>query len=370
MLNTAIKKQPVIFDGNYKISSNPPLQVNVGSIKEQEFISHGFIMVIVSFFLGVTGFIKTFSWSIVVGFYGIFFNFKVKKNKWRKWSYLKRFYKSFGTIWYSYPNPTNNQRMLPGKAILYGLFLPKVEVVRRYSKSWKALDPIYNHEFGKDLSLRGYFTDWWYRHRACQSVRNRLVLTEVVLTDKILEVYRDKGSVRLLSIACGAAQGVINVISNLKKQGINVQVTLVDFDLNALKYAKDIASKKGVSSLFTTKQVNMFRNFKVVKGEFDIVEMVGFLDYLDKNKSKELISYVRKELLSLNGYFITANIMFNLDWLFVRWNINWWMIYRTSSQFIKILKTSGFLQENVILMKEVHKVHCIAVCKNNKTFET
>jgi len=360
MLNTT---KTVVSNKQAIVSNNGRKKV------AQELIRPTLVTTLFCSFLGVSGFIKTLFWSIGMGFYGFFFNFRNKKSRWVKWNYVERFARSFGVVWYSYPNPKDGQNMFPGRAFFYGLFLPKVEVVRRYAKSWKALDPIYNYEFGKDLSLHGYLTDWWYRHRACQAVRNRLLLAESILTDKLVEVYERNGSVRLLSIACGAAQAVINAVSELKRRGINVRVTLIDFDPDALEYARRMANEKGVSELLETKRVNMFRNHESVKGNFDVVEVIGFLDYLNKNNAKELVSYIKRELLSPGGYFLTANIMFNWDWLFVRWNINWWMIYRTPSQFANILVSGGFLQKNIVLTKEAHKVHCIAVCKNGTTLE-
>ncbi len=341
----------------------------VAKINKQENNVPSLLITTLCSFLGIFVFIKTLFWAVSIGLYGVFFNFR-KQTRWNKLGYIKRFAKTFGMIWYSFPNPKDNEKMYPAPTFFYGKNLPKVEIVRRYSKSWKALDPIYNYKFGEDKTFCGYFTDWWYGHRACQSVRNRLLVTESILEEKLLEIYKRKGSVKLLSIACGAAQAVINTAYNLKQKGIIVDITLIDFDNDALEYAKEMADKKGISDLLNTKKVNMFRNFGLVKGEYDIVEMVGFLDYLDKNKAKELISHIKKELLLFDGYFITANIMFNWDWIFVRWNINWWMIYRTSSQFVKILKSGDFSEEDILLTKEVHKVHCVAVCKNSKTLET
>jgi len=359
----------VSSNGRKKVTEIIPCSI-LNEERVQEFVSPSFAVSLFGSFLGIVGFLKTLFWSILIGFYGVFFNFRNKKSRWEKWSYLNRFVKSFGAVWYSYPNPKDGQGMFPGRAVFYGLFLPKVEIVRRHAKSWRALDPIYNYKFGEDSSLRGYLTDWWYGHRACQSVRNRLILTESILAEKLVEVYVRKGSVNLLSIACGAAQAVTNVVHKLEQQGIIINVTLIDFDLDALKYARKLAQKKGVSQLLKTKRVNMFRNYELITGDYDVVEMVGFLDYLAKDRAKELISHLRKKVLSSDGCLITANILYNWDWLFVRWNINWWMIYRTSSQFIKVLKSGGFSQDNVSLMKEAHEVHCVAICRNDTTLET
>jgi len=54
---------------------------------------------------------------------------------------------------------------------------------------------------------------------------------------------RNGQEVRLVSLACGSAQAIIEVIAELKRKGINVKVILIDLEQEALDYTKGLAEE-------------------------------------------------------------------------------------------------------------------------------
>ena len=98
---------------------------------------------------------------------------------------------------------------------------PVCKEIKERATTWKALDIIYNRKFGQKKDFGEMVADFWLKILNAQEVRNRLKLTKQKLKEEIEEcLKRDQtGSrVRLLSIASGSAQGVIEVIQEFKQK--------------------------------------------------------------------------------------------------------------------------------------------------------
>ena len=116
---------------------------------------------------------------------------------------------------------------------------------------WPALDAVYNFEQGEgSLSFVRWVDDMWLHVRNAQAVRNRLKIAKHELRKAILataqSIWENKERarpIRLLSLAAGSAQGVLEVVAELQKEGINVEVVLVDHDITALSYAMSMAEQ-------------------------------------------------------------------------------------------------------------------------------
>lgn len=90
-----------------------------------------------------------------------------------------------------------------------------------------------------------------------------------------------------LSLACGAAQPVIQLLGQIKSSQLGKasqlpQCTLVDADESALQLARGYADASEVADAVTIGPGNILadRFYAELKGPFDVVEAVGFFEYL------------------------------------------------------------------------------------------
>lgn len=232
------------------------------------------------------------------------------------------------------------------------------KLVKKGAASWVALNEIYNYQFGKGKGIIGVVDDFWQRMINAQAVRNRLKLVKQEIKKAVSE-FSWQGEVRILSLASGSAQGVIEVMAELKKRGIAVQALLLDIDPTALIYAKELACLNGVADQIEVVRVNVSRVVKVARDfKPHIIEMLGLLDYIPRDKAVKLIRKI-KDSLEPNGVFLTCNICPNAEQHFMKWVINWSMIYRCPAELIGIVKEAGF--DDCRLVAEPLKIHCLVV---------
>ena len=221
--------------------------------------------------------------------------------------------------------------------------------------SWRALDIIYNFRFGCD----GKASDFWIGMINAQAVRNRLKTVKRELKKAIQKIAEKENEVRVLSIACGSAQAVIETIVELR--GIEINTLLLDIDPGALDHAKMLAVKHGVEKNISCVAGSISHINEVVSAfNPQIIEMVGFLDYRPDAKAIKLIEKIYK-LLPSGGIFLTANICPNPEQGFMKWVIDWPMIYREADEFGKMLVKGGFSPENLEIFCEPLRVHAVAV---------
>jgi len=117
--------------------------------------------------------------------------------------------------------------------------------------------------------------------------------------------------------------------------------------------------------------LNLENNFEWVHGnaseistifpsrKFNIVEIVGLLDYFDFNRAVKLMSMSR-ELMNENGFIIIANVMPNKEQPFVH-KTGWpAMFYRKPEEVRRLLIASGFTHSNDIITEPL-KIHCVGI---------
>jgi len=172
-------------------------------------------------------------------------------------------------------------------------------------------------------------------------------------------------TVRMLSVACGSAEAVIETVKIYKDRGVRIEVTLLDIDQSALSYAEEKAKEYGVLDQLTFIRSSAKNIEKRIKGKFDVVEMLGFLDYQSQSKAVKLIERLRN-LLVPGGYFLTCNIMKNPEMFFLRWVISWPMLYRDEEEIGSIMHSAGFSKQKISLVAEPLEIHCLATCQNDE----
>jgi len=240
---------------------------------------------------------------------------------------------------------------------------PVCRKIRENATNWRALDTIYNYQ-PKNGNFTGTITEFWMEGVLnIKAVRNRLKLIKEKLNEAIEKILSKNQEVKILSIASGSAQALIEIISEFKKQNILIRALLLDLDPTAIEYSRNLAKEFNVLNQinFVNKSAH---NIEESIGDFNpnIVEMVGFLEYRPKEKAVKLIQRIYN-ILQPEGIFITSNIRDNPEEFFLNYVIDWPMVYRSPEEFAEILTEGGFSPENFEIIYEPLKLHGIAICK-------
>ena len=234
--------------------------------------------------------------------------------------------------------------------------------VRKNAKSWRALERIYNYQFGKDAGLIGRINDFWQGTMNPQALRNRLKVAKSELR-RVISTFRGQEEVRIMSLAAGSARGVIEVVAELKASRGEGCVT----SCGHRSYCSGVRSESG-PSLGVEDQVQVTAtnaNFvaKVARRfQPHIIEMMGLLDYLPQKSAIRLAEKI-KESLPTGGYFLTCNIYPNIERTFLKWVLDWPMIYRTRKSLTDVVVQAGFSDH--VLVDEPLNIHGIVVARKS-----
>lgn len=235
--------------------------------------------------------------------------------------------------------------------------------VKDGSARWQALDAVYNfHEGeGDNLVIRA-IDGYWLHIRNAQAARNRLKIVKRELCTAVRKIAVSKVGtepVRILSLAAGSGQGVIEAVADLQRVGIQCEVLLIDRDESALIHARTLARLHKVSVVARKGDV-VFFNRELQGFEPDIIEMCGLMDYLRDTTAVALIKKIRRYLRP-DGFFLTCHIHPNAEKYFLKHVVDWDMLYRTRSQLLDLLVDGGFLGAR--LYTEPHRIHSVAVAQ-------
>ena len=240
---------------------------------------------------------------------------------------------------------------------------PTCREMKENAMHWKALDIAYNYKFKKKNDFTTKITDFWLKIRNAKAVRNRLKLVKNKLREEVNNILDGGAEIRLLSIACGSAQGVIEVMAEFKQKGASIKAIFLDLDPGAIEYSKTMAQKAGIINqiTFVNKSAG---DLEAAVNEFKphIVEMVGFLEYRIKEKAIILIEKIH-QLLVPGGVALISNVARNSERWFLSQVLNWPMVYRTPQQLAEVVIKGGFEPKNCEIVYEPLKIHGIAICK-------
>lgn len=227
---------------------------------------------------------------------------------------------------------------------------------------WPSLDTCYNFACGEGATvLHRVLDNWWMRIRNAQAVRNRLSVAKTELRGAVLAAAQPDRPVRILSLAAGTAQGVIQIAAKCNALGIATEIVLVDHDRSALKYARELALANDVEIVTIEGNVLFFTRF-IGSFQADIVEMIGFLDYLRDGLAIALLKKVRLHLRD-GGQLLCAHIHYNGEALFLKHVVDWdnGMLYRSRDALENLLISAGFIAPRFVT--EPHGIHTVSVAE-------
>jgi SAM-dependent methyltransferase len=270
-----------------------------------------------------------------------------------------------------------------GKKLLYRLFggpacVPKTNCwfidgmsinsrrVKDGARGWRALDAVYNFRLGGEgpTWLARAVDDFWLQIRNAQAVRNRLKIVKRELRKAILKCDQTGAigePIRILSLAAGSGQGVIEVVEELRAIGIECEVLLLDQDESALEHARVLAEAHNVTARVTTRKIDVVYFERGLQGfKPDIVEMCGLLDYLPWTLAVILVKKIHRHLKK-DGFFLACHIHSNWEKYFLWHQENWGMLYRSRQQLREMLTKGYFLEAD--LYAEPHRIHSVSVAQ-------
>lgn len=230
--------------------------------------------------------------------------------------------------------------------------------VKEGATTWQALDTVYNfHQgYGPNAVVRA-IDRMWLHIRNAQAPRNRLAMAKNALRQSILYTASRKGGstpVRILSLATGSGQGVIEVIAELRHEGIRTNVLMLDRDPEALDHAIKLAEQHGVRDAVQVVEGDVVRFRSEIKGyNPDIIEVMGLIDYFSDRLTVVLLKQI-KSILPPNGFVFASNVHPNAESYFLKWVVNWDMHYRTRNQLADLMKAGGF--ERPMVETEPHGI--------------
>jgi len=243
------------------------------------------------------------------------------------------------------------------------------ETVVHKGGSTHALEAMYTryHRGFFSRGIKQGISDIFWHHLVSQpkAIRNRLRIVKELLRLKASslvegrEDQNEKIPVSILSIAGGSSRSLIHMIADMHGEGIKypIEVITIDKDKSALDIGEKVARENSVSECFRWVVGKANEVDTLVPGkQFDVIEIVGLLDYFPKERAVRLIQNVKK-VLRAGGCVIAANVTPNSEMVFVR-KTGWpEMQYRSPKEFEEIFHESGFTQ--VSLRVEPLGVHMI-----------
>ena len=179
--------------------------------------------------------------------------------------------------------------------------------------------------------------------KAARAVRHRKDLVKRQLKDVIESRRRP---VRVLAVACGPAQELVELLNEMPEMPAPVEVVLFDQDKGALAYAYrrlkpmlDGRSGAPVKMIYLHESIKrLLRDAELFAGfgHFDLIYSVGLFDYLRQSTAVGLARNLVARLAD-GGKAVIANMVpENPSRWYMEHHLDWWLIYRSRQELLEI----------------------------------
>jgi len=230
-----------------------------------------------------------------------------------------------------------------------------------------ALEVLYNKgkTFSKKTLLESIFRYVWFNLGNSKAVRNRLKLVKREIRDYLRSLVPHKKEVNIISIASGSSRAIIEAIHQDEYlKDVKISVTFLDKSAQAIEYSKKLSvnlTHPHIDLEWIQDTVGGFFKKQSVK-KFDVVEIVGLLDYFDDAKVLDTFTNIHT-ILNDSGILITANISHNEEEPFLTRIIDWPMVYREPEELALLAQKAGFKYNKMKVFYEPLKVHGLVVAQ-------
>lgn len=269
-----------------------------------------------------------------------------------------------------------DRRLWPSSLIFY-MAGTGCRYVKKTSMTWKALEYLYIWD-QSTKGLKGYdklISNIWNQLENVRATRNRLRNVKGQLYSEIERLLsQNKERIVICSLAAGSARGPIEVVADYLREFPDLQsrftLVLIDFDEDAFSFAYKLAEEiyPGMSKIIKThkalisqKEEKLVPLMELVSSYSpDIIEMVGFTDYMTSDKAVKILSAIH-QVLKPGALFLTNNVGPNFERRFLEIVVTWKMLNRTEKQVLKLFESAGF--SNVLTVWEATGIQTIYVAR-------
>jgi Putative methyltransferase len=208
----------------------------------------------------------------------------------------------------------------------------------------------------------GALERFWTTIPIIKAVQNRAVMVRGVVRDVIRHHNKQDGAVRILELAAGLSEPLLWALHDLKGDMSAPSVVLTDLSRGSLDDANAIASQLDIP--LTTERLNLLKHTKVQEKIKDlnpnILEMIGFIDYLDDENVSGLLGVIQ-EALPDGATFIVGNVIPTWEQSFIESAYHWpKMYYRSSDHLRRLVEHAKF--QNIRVHVEPAGCFAVIVC--------
>ena len=252
---------------------------------------------------------------------------------------------------------------------LYGEFIRwSLEKPFGYAGDFKIIDDIYKNQpctTGFDRLWDNYFQQL----SISTAVRERKEDLKKFILD-FIKRNKDR-DIRIMNLAAGPTREIKELIeADSEELFSKVIFDCYDFDSRAIEYARQLLNNHKNINFFQKNAIRLALK-KDIKKEiqegYDLIYSAGLFDYLDERVAIRLLANLKK-LLKKNGVMIVSNVRdkySNCSAGWMEWVAEWYLIYRTESEFKRIFSNAGFSLENLRIVPQQSKVMQYCITKIN-----
>lgn len=224
--------------------------------------------------------------------------------------------------------------------------------------NWESLKVLYLFHKQKKYTISWFIDQMGFYNSNAQAVRNRLKVTRAI-SEQFIKKNKSRS---ILCLACGSAESLLPAYQQINANGH--QLTLVDNDCDVIKFLEEehCCSRKDRLKVIHA-QADEYLDRLESKNNFDLIEIIGALEYMDDSQASATIGKCLKALKPF-GVLVTSNIRRNSESSNVKWMLGWDMYYRSLDNFIRILKGGGGL-DGLEIVTEPLGIHNIAIFRKN-----
>ncbi len=241
------------------------------------------------------------------------------------------------------------------------------ETVINNATNHAALEVLYSK--GKTFSAKkitgSFFKYVWFNLNNSKAVRNRLKFVKREMKNHLENISSTDRDIEILSIASGSSRAIIETIkAGHYLKDAKLSVTFLDKSEHAISYSKNLSTEINhlpIKLDWIHGSVGEFLRNPPSK-KYDVVEIVGLLDYFSDEKVFETFNNIHK-ILEEGGVLITSNISHNREEKFITKVIDWPMIYRTPDELGILVNKGGFEYNKMKVFYEPLKIHGMVVAK-------
>lgn len=234
----------------------------------------------------------------------------------------------------------------------------------------------HRHKITKRNFLNYLFKVIWFTTNNAKGLRNRLRLVRHAIKIEMKSLVEKGEPIKLLSIAAGSARAVIEALEELYLEGeipvdYKIEIDFLDKNPDALTYSKDLLADsalemKNLKVVWHAMTIGDFvEQIQANHKKFNIIEMVGLMDYFDDDKVHTTFKKLYSILDSENGMFITANIADNWERPFLTKVVGWDnMYYRDLEDFANLtVAAAPYDQKKSVALYEPMRIHGLVILR-------